>query len=108
MRQRRAPLAVGAIAAVALLSAGCAAGAKFPRNEDGGFAGTVTSVRQDSLRMQIGDSGEMLVDTWAVCGDDTARTISVGDEIVVFADRELFSYDAWRILDAAGEPACPR
>jgi len=106
--KRSVPERVAALAVVAVMSlvvTGCVAGAKFPRNDEGGFEGTVTSVGQDNLRMDVGD-GNMWVDAWAVCGDNTSQNISVGDEILVFADRELFSYDAWRILDADGEPAC--
>ncbi|HZK06244.1 MAG TPA: hypothetical protein VFC82_10450 [Actinomycetaceae bacterium] len=103
----KSTLRIAAVATAGLALAGCAGGAKFPRNEDGGFVGTVTSVGRDNLRMDVGE-GNMWVDTWAVCGDHTSQHISVGDEIVVFADRELFSYDAWRILDVAGEPACDR
>ncbi|QEO10334.1 hypothetical protein [Protaetiibacter larvae] len=101
---------VGAVVAVAVVSllvlTGCSR-PQFPRNEDGAFEGTVTSVREDGLDLRIGDA-TMRVDTWAVCGDDTARHISVGDELVVFADRETFDYDAWRILTPDGDPACPR
>lgn len=102
-------LAAGfAVATLGLAMTGCVSGAKFQRDADGGFQGTVTSVGQDNLRMDVTGGGNMWVDTWAVCGDRTSQNISVGDDIIVFADRELFSYDAWRILDASGEPACPR
>lgn len=74
---------------------------------DGGVTGTVERVREDELTLQRGDDGTMVVDTWSVCGDHTARHISVGDEVTVFADRDRRDYDAWRILDADGDPACP-
>jgi preprotein translocase subunit YajC len=72
----------------------------------GGFAGTVVQVWEDGLRLEPNGGRSMRVDTWDVCGDNTARNIAVGDEITVYADRSLFSYDAWRILDADGQPVC--
>lgn len=97
--------AVVILAAGLVLFAGCAG--SHPRNADGAFEGTVASVRSDRLTLDLVD-GSVRIDTWSVCGDDTARHIAVGDEIVVFADRDLFSYEAWRILDEDGQPACSR
>lgn len=97
--------AVVVLAAGTILLVGCAG--SHPRNEDGAFEGTVTNVRSDRLTLELSD-GSVRIDTWSVCGDHTARNISVGDEITVFADRDLFSYEAWRILDENGEAACPR
>ena len=71
---------MAAIATVVLALAGCAGGAKFPRNEDGGFVGTVTSVGQDNLRMDVGE-GTMRVDTWAGCGDHTSACLTPPSEL---------------------------
>ncbi len=101
----RRPIAmVTATAAIALL-AGC--GTSYPRNEEGAFEGSVDRVREDNLRLNVG-SDTINVDTWSVCGDRTSRHISVGDELQVFAERDWFGFDAWRILTADGEPACPQ
>lgn len=75
-------------------------------NTYGGFQGTVSRVWEDGLRLDLGNGESLRIDTWDVCGDHTARNISVGDQITVFADRDFFSYEAWRILDANGEPIC--
>lgn len=80
---------------------------RVPRNSDGAIEGSVTRVWQDKMRVETSD-GSVTIDTWAVCGDNTRQHISEGDTVQVYANRDLFSYDAWRILDEAGEPACPR
>lgn len=78
-----------------------------PRNEAGAIEGTVTRVSRDNMRVETPD-GSVTIDTWAVCGDNTNQHIAQGDTVQVYANRDLFSYDAWRILDADGENACPR
>lgn len=76
----KSSLRMAAVAAVVLALAGCAGGAKFPRNEDRGFVGKVTSVGQDNLRMDVGE-GTMWVDTWAVCGDHTSACLAPPSEL---------------------------
>lgn len=78
-----------------------------PRNDQGGIEGTVESLREDSLVLRV-DEDTIRVDTWAVCGDSTRRHIAVGDQITVFGELDVITYDASEILNAAGEPACPR
>lgn len=80
--------------------------AQSQSNTYGGFQGTVSRVWEDGLRLDLGNGESLRIDTWEVCGDNTARNIRVGDQITVFADRDFFSYEAWRILDANGEPVC--
>lgn len=75
------------------------------RADDGAFHGEVTRVRSDRLTLRT-DSGTIRVDTWGVCGDRTNVHLSTGDQIQVYASRDFFSYDAWRILNADGTPAC--
>ncbi len=87
-----------------LLLSGCTS--DTPRNEQGGIEGTVESLREDSLVLRVGED-TIRVDTWAVCGDDTRRHISAGDQITVFGELDVITYDASEILNAAGEPACP-
>lgn len=77
------------------------------RNSNGAFEGVVTNVREDGLRLELSDGSSMRIDTWDVCGDNTARHISLGDQLIVEAERDGLGYDAIRILDATGEPACP-
>lgn len=105
MRAKVGTVGLLAILSVMSLAACTSEQSRYSRNADGGFEGVVTSVGEDTLEMTVGE-GRMRVDTWAVCGDSTARFISVGDEIVVFADREPTDYDAWRILTSDGQPAC--
>lgn len=91
---------------VALLMTGCAS--RTPRNEDGAIVGTVTRVGQDNMSVDVEGGSNVRIDTWGVCGDSTADNISVGDTVTIFASKDLFSYDAWRILNESGDPACSR
>lgn len=77
-----------------------------PRTDEGGIEGTVESTREDSLVLRVGED-TIRVDTWGVCGDDTRTHIAVGDEITVFGNLDVITYDATRILNADGDPACP-
>ncbi|XPP25734.1 MAG: hypothetical protein ACNYNX_08805 [Leucobacter sp.] len=77
-----------------------------PRNDEGGIEGTVESLREDSLVLRVGED-TIRVDTWGVGGDDTRRHLSEGDQITVFGELDVITYDASEILDARGEPACP-
>lgn len=101
-------LSLGTIFAVAMFVflVGCTA-PPAPRDlDDGAFEGTVSRVWEDGLMLDVGAGDSVLIDTWGVCGDNTARNISTGDSVRVYATRDLISYDAWRILDATGQPAC--
>lgn len=107
-RTRGVTIAVVVLVVVSLVAVFLVATANRGRarvEADGAFHGTAAQVRSDSLRLTT-DSGTIRVDTWAVCGDRTRAHVADGDRIAVFASRDLFSYEAWRILDAAGEPVC--
>ena len=104
-RRTRFALPITALALISpVLLVGCIS--STPRNAEGGIEGTVESTREDSLVLRVGDD-TIRVDTWGVCGDETRTHISVGDEITVFGSLDVVTYDATRILDAAGEPVCP-
>lgn len=76
------------------------------RNTDGAYEGIVSRVSRDGLTLDVDGGGSVRFDTWSVCGDNTSRFISTGDRLVVYGDRDLFDYEAWRILDQNGDPAC--
>ena len=76
------------------------------RNADGAYVGVVSSVSRDRLTLDVDGGGSVRFDTWSVCGDNTSRFISTGDRLVVHGTRDLFDYEAWRILDENGNPAC--
>lgn len=103
---RRSAATAAALALIAPLALS-ACSSSTPRNEDGGIEGTVESTRRDSLVLRVGED-TVRVDTWGVCGDDTSQHISAGDEITVFGSLDVITYDATRILNANGDPACPR
>lgn len=98
-------LAVAGAALAMLASTACSGGQASP-NADGDYTGVVTRVWSDGLRLDVDSGGSIRVDTWEVCGDATPRHIDAGDRIAVSATRDIFSRDAWQILDADGEPAC--
>lgn len=76
------------------------------RNSDGAYEGVASRVSRDRLTLDVDGGGSVRFDTWSVCGDNTSRFISTGDRLVVYGDRDLFDYEAWRILDENGDPAC--
>lgn len=100
--QRRWPVAMASLAVLGLTA--CAGGAD--PNADGDFVGVVSRVWEDGLRLDVDSGGSIRVDTWNVCGDATARNISVGDRITVSAERDILNFDAFEILDEDGRPAC--
>lgn len=83
-----------------------ACGGDVTPDADGNYVGTVTQVREDSLRMDVDSGGDMRVDTFGVCGDATATFISVGDRLTITANREVTDFDATAILNEEGQPAC--
>ena len=99
------PRVLAGTAVVTLLMASCGGG-RGSTNADGDYEGVVARVWADGLRLDLDSGGDIRVDTWGVCGDETARHIRPGDRITVSASRDLFSRDAWQILDETGEPAC--
>lgn len=105
MKQPSLSLCLVLLALAALLLSGCTS--RTPRNAEGAIDGVVTRVGRDNMNIDVEGGGNIRIDTWGVCGDATNQNINVGDQVQVFASRDLFSYDAWRILDDAGEPACP-
>lgn len=97
-------LAFVVIAVVAFLA--IAGPDRAPRSAEGAFEGSVSRVWQDGMTLEVDGGATVRLDTWSVCGDRTASNIAVGDELRVYADRDLLSYEAWQILDPSGEPAC--
>lgn len=76
--------------------------------EDGAIEGTVNRVWRDGMTLDTDNGQTIRIDTWLACGDNTSRTISSGDRVRVYANRDFLSYEAWRVLDQDGQPACSR
>lgn len=91
------------LALLALVTVACSA--RGTVDDEGAFVGQVTRVWSDGLNMDT-PGNNIRIDTWQVCGDRTAANISVGDTVHIWATRDLFSYEAWRIQTPTGDPAC--
>ncbi|QQE67442.1 hypothetical protein GFS31_41550 (plasmid) [Leptolyngbya sp. BL0902] len=67
--------------------------------------GIVERVWEDGFRLNTGER-TLRVDTWDVYGDNTARYVSVGDELTITGEFEGREFDAFTITGAAaGAPA---
>lgn len=107
MSTQRMSFHIGIVAIAAFVAfAGCVAPQAPRASTDGAFEGTISRVWEDGLSLDVDGGGTILIDTWSVCGDGTARNLSPGDSVRVYATRDLVSYDAWRILNVEGQPAC--
>jgi len=69
------------------------------------FSGKVNRVWEDGFRLKTA-SRSITVDSYDVCGDNTARHIQVGNQITVTGEFEWGEFDAFSITDADGEEVC--
>ncbi|NEP55722.1 MAG: hypothetical protein F6K31_01625 [Symploca sp. SIO2G7] len=69
------------------------------------FSGTVGRVWEDGFRLDTGDRS-VTVDSWDVCGDNTPRSISTGDQVTVTGEFDEGEFDAFSIVKTDGTSAC--
>ncbi|ERT06178.1 hypothetical protein M595_3900 [Lyngbya aestuarii BL J] len=69
------------------------------------FSGTIEQVWEDGFRLQS-DSRTITVDSWDVCGDNTSRHLSAGEQVTVVGEFEDGEFDAFSITKADGAAAC--
>jgi hypothetical protein len=72
----------------------------------GTLTGSVERVWEDGFQLNTSD-GSTRVDAWEVCGDGTAQSIAVGDDLTVAGNSSALEFDATAITNAAGEAVCP-
>lgn len=69
------------------------------------LTGVVERVWEDGFRLRVGDRA-ITTDTWAVCGDFTARHVRVGDQLTVIGEFEGREFDVYGITHANGQQVC--
>ncbi|MEA5581460.1 hypothetical protein VB620_08925 [Nodularia harveyana UHCC-0300] len=74
-------------------------------NQVNSFSGRVQRVWEDGFRLNT--SGRSItVDTYDICGDNTTRYISAGDQLVVTGEFDLGEFDAFSVTKANGQSVC--
>ncbi|MEO1131782.1 MAG: hypothetical protein AAFX40_03650 [Cyanobacteria bacterium J06639_1] len=71
------------------------------------LSGDIARVWEDGFRLVKTDRA-IRVDTWEVCGDDTARHLAAGDRVVVTGEFERGEFDAIAVTSLDGTPKCTR
>ena len=66
------------------------------------FSGTVERVWEDGFRLRT-EGQTLRVDSWDVCGDNTARNLSRGDRVTVDGEFDGGEFDAFSITRGDGE-----
>ena len=87
---------------------GVVAATVFPglvQANSGSFSGTIERVWEDGFRLQS-DNRAITVDSWDVCGDNTAGHLSAGDRVTVTGEFEGGEFDAFSITKADGAAVC--
>ncbi|MGC9504126.1 hypothetical protein [Baaleninema sp.] len=65
--------------------------------------GTIERVWEDGFRLNTGDRNYH-VDSWEVCGDNTASHLAPGDRVTVTGELEGGEFDAYAIVKDNGTP----
>ncbi|MBD2093393.1 hypothetical protein H6F67_26460 [Microcoleus sp. FACHB-1515] len=73
--------------------------------QSGSFTGTVQRVWEDGFSLNTGGR-TLSVDSWDLCGDFTARHISVGDRLTITGEFEGGEFDAFSITNPNGAAVC--
>lgn len=66
------------------------------------FSGTVERVWEDGFRLRT-EGRTLTVDSWDVCGDNTSRNLSRGDQVTVNGEFDGREFDAFSITRGDGE-----
>jgi hypothetical protein len=75
------------------------------QNQGNSFSGRVQRVWEDGFRLNT--SGRSItVDTYDICGDNTTRSISAGDQVTVSGEFEVGEFDAFSVTKANGKSVC--
>jgi hypothetical protein len=86
---------------VGIVIASCA----VSQAQDDTFSGVVNRVWEDGFLLSNTDRS-ITVDSYAVCGDNTARHITVNDQVTVSGEFEGREFDAYTITKVNGERVC--
>lgn len=88
-----------------LLTGSLTTGCTISQAQGTTFSGEVHRVWEDGFRLNDGDRS-ITVDTYDICGDNTARHIIVGEQITIVGEFEGGEFDASSITNANGESVC--
>ncbi|MDJ0593371.1 MAG: hypothetical protein QNJ72_25860 [Pleurocapsa sp. MO_226.B13] len=69
------------------------------------FTGTVERVWEDGFRLNTGER-TLRVDSWDVCGDNTASYLSADQQVNVSGEFSGLEFDAFSVTDQGGNPVC--
>lgn len=69
------------------------------------FTGNVERVWEDGFRLATGDR-TLTVDTWNLCGDNTAQHLTTGQPLTVEGEFDGGEFDAFTLTDAEGAAIC--
>jgi hypothetical protein len=83
------------------LTIGCA----IAQAQNATFSGRVHQVWEDGFQLNSRDHS-ITVDSYDICGDNTTRHITVGDQVTVIGEFESEEFDAFSITMANGESLC--
>jgi hypothetical protein len=86
---------------VGILTAECA----VAQTQGATFSGRVHRVWDDGFQLNSGNRS-IIVDSYDICGDNTFRHITVGQQVTVTGEFEGGEFDAFSITKANGESVC--
>ena len=69
------------------------------------FSGTVERVWEDGFRLKTQERS-LRVDSWDVCGDNTSRNLSRGDQVTVDGEFDGGEFDAFSITKEDDVKVC--
>jgi hypothetical protein len=69
------------------------------------FSGSVHRVWEDGFRLNT-SARSITVDTYDICGDNTTRHISAGEQVTVTGEFDEGEFDAFSVTKADGTRVC--
>ncbi|MGK7933544.1 MAG: hypothetical protein AB4041_19210 [Microcystaceae cyanobacterium] len=82
-------------------------GSVIAQSREYSFSGNVQQVWEDGFRLKTSERS-ITVDSWELCGDNTARYLKTGDQVTVAGRFERREFDASSITKADGASVCQR
>jgi len=86
---------------VGIFTTGCA----IVQAQGATFSGKVHRAWEDGFQLNNSDRS-IKVDSYDICGDNTTRHITVGEQVTVTGEFEGGEFDAFSITKANGESVC--
>lgn len=80
-------------------------GSAIAQNQVKTVSGRVNRVWEDGFQLQSRDRS-ITIDSYDVCGDNTARYVVVGDQLTVTGEFEGGEFDAFSITKVNGTTVC--